>query len=104
MCHCTVIPHIDAVKSKMKAERVKIYCKADLSKQKLNSLVSCSQHSYFGTCPFEGGGGGGVLAVKVCIIYNVYFVASSLQYDIWCPSEHSLFCLLISTGSGSNLV
>ena len=47
-----------------------MYSKSDLSKQKRNGLVSCSQHSYFGTCPFggAGGGGGGVLAVKVCKI------------------------------------
>ena len=56
----------------MKAEREKFYStviptsysKTDLSKQNWNGpLASCSQHSYFGICPFEvgvvGGGGGG---------------------------------------------
>ena len=43
-----------------------MYSKADLSNQKWNCPVSCSKHSYFGTDPFEGGGGRGrVLRVKV---------------------------------------
>ena len=44
----------------MKEEWEKLYSKADLSKQKQNGLVSCSQHSYFGTWLFEEG----VLEVK----------------------------------------
>ena len=49
----------DAVRFSMKVELQKAYSKADLSKQKWNSPVSCSQHSYSGICPFEVGGGGG---------------------------------------------
>ena len=45
--------YIDAVRSRTKTEREKSYIKADLSKQKWNWPVSCSQHSYFGTRPFE---------------------------------------------------
>ena len=69
--------HINAVRSRMKAERGKSCSQADLSKQKWNDPVSCSQHSRFGTCPFEGRGSGGggeipVLAVKVCRI-DLYY-------------------------------
>ena len=45
--------HIDAVRSRMKVELGKLYTRTDLSKQKWNSPVSCSQRSYLG-----GGGGG----------------------------------------------
>ena len=69
----TTEPHY---RSRMKAERGKSCSQADLSKQKWNGPVSCSQHSYFGTCPFEGGGvvvdARPVLAVKVCRIVLYY--------------------------------
>ena len=42
----------------------KSYNTADLSSRKWNGPVCCSQYSYFGTFPFEEGGGR-VLAVKV---------------------------------------
>ena len=61
--------HIDAVWSRMKVKWGKLHNKVNLSKQKWNGLVSCSQHSYFGTCPF-GRGGGGVFFL-ICI--NFYF-------------------------------
>ena len=53
---------IDAVRSK--ADWEKLYSTADLSSQKWNGLVCCSQHSYYGTFSFEDAGGR-VLAVKV---------------------------------------
>ena len=40
-----LLRHIDAVRSRMKAEQGKLYSKADLSKQKWNSPVSCSQYT-----------------------------------------------------------
>ena len=49
--------HIDEVRFRMKVEWEKLCSKADLSKQKWNGLVSSSQHSWFGTWPFEEGGG-----------------------------------------------
>ena len=52
------VPHSDSVRSRMKVEWEKSHSKADLSKQKWNGTASCSQHSYFGTCPFEEEGGG----------------------------------------------
>ena len=66
----------DAVRSKM--ERDESYSAADLPHQKWKGLVPCGQHSYFGTCPFEDGGGGGFWQWKF---------------------SRSLFCLLLSTGS-----
>jgi len=48
-----LLQHVDAVRSWMKAEWEKSYSTADLSRQKWNSTLSCSQHSYFGTCPFD---------------------------------------------------
>ena len=55
----TLLHHaiIATIRSRMKMELEELHSKADLSKQKLNSLVFCSQHWYFGTCPFWGGGG-----------------------------------------------
>ena len=45
------------------------YSKSDLSKQKWNSvsLISCSQHSDFGTCPSEEEGGGAGSESLYCI-------------------------------------
>ena len=61
----------DAVRFSMKVELQKSYSKADLSKQKWNSLVSCSQHSYSGICPFGGwGGGGGVREGAGCETFH----------------------------------
>ena len=56
-----------------KWSRKKSYNKADLSKQKWNGPVSCSQHLYFATCP-----GGGMLAMKVCIYILVF------AFSMWC--------------------
>ena len=63
-CSCASFHHIDAVISRMKPEQGKSCSTAALSKQKWNSLVSCSQHSYFGPCPFEEvrAGGGSLIA------------------------------------------
>ena len=48
-----LLQHADAVRSWMKAEWEKSYSTVDLSRQKWNSTLPCSQHSYFGTCPFD---------------------------------------------------
>ena len=83
----------DAVRFSMKAELEKSYSKADLSKQKWNSLVSCSQHLYSGICPFGwwgGGVSGRVLAVKR-LTFNVMHIASGVTVSI----HH--FALLINT-------
>ena len=45
-------------KKKKQNEKNQLHSKADSSKQKWNGLVSCNQHSYFGTCPFKEGDGG----------------------------------------------
>ena len=57
---------IDAVRSRMKMEREKSYSTADLPSQKWNGST-LQQCLYFGTGPFEEGGGR-VLAVKVFAI------------------------------------
>ena len=57
---------IDAVRSRMKMEREKSYSTADLPSQKWNGST-LQQCLYFGTVPFEEGGGR-VLAVKVFAI------------------------------------
>ena len=71
---------IDAVRSK--AEWEKLYSTADLSSQKWNGLVCCSQHSYFGTFHLKRQGGG------------------CWQWKFSC----SLFCLLNLDNTRSNLV
>ena len=78
--------YIDAFRSKMKVEWEKLYSKTDLFKHKWSGLVSCSQHSCFGTCPFEEGGCS--LAVKVCIciliiIYIFVFSMWHIQCLVW---------------------
>ena len=58
--------HIDAVRPTIKAEREKLYSKADLSKQKWNSLVSAVSTHTLG--PVHSRRRDGVLAVKVSLL------------------------------------
>ena len=58
--------HIDTVRPTIKAEREKLYSKADLSKQKWNSLVSAVSTHTLG--PVHSRRGDGVLAVKVSLL------------------------------------
>ena len=62
-----LLHHIDAVRSRMKAEQGKPYSKADWSKQ--NGLAVSSQ--YLSIQGGAGGGGGGVLAVKFWYVYII---------------------------------
>ena len=50
MLHCVTLMQLDL---EWKQSRGRVYSKADLSKGKWNGVVSCSQHSHFGTCPFK---------------------------------------------------
>ena len=53
----------------------KLHNKVNLSKQKWNGLVSCSQHHTLGPVHFGGGGGGGGGGgyFFICICINFYF-------------------------------
>ena len=92
----TLLHHaiIDTIRSRTKMELEESHSKADLSKQILNSLVFCSQHWYFGTCPWGGGGGGGMLAVKKNVSVSILLLACNAYGVLWV-----LFCLLVSTRS-----
>ena len=67
---------IDAVRSRMKAERERSYGTAALSKQKWNGPLSRTHHSH-----------------------RDLFIRACVPCGVWCDSERSLFFLLISTGS-----
>ena len=60
-CSYTSLHHTDAIRSRMKAEWESHTAKQN--KQKWKGPLSCSQHSYSGTCPFKEDDGR-VLAVK----------------------------------------
>ena len=45
--------HTDAILNRVKPEQGNSYNAAALSKQKWHSPLFCSQHLYFGICPFE---------------------------------------------------